>query len=949
MQKHGAEAFLYPDTSGSLVFNNTTRLFGDGYSNTASDITPALGTATSGAGVLPANDGFFGRVAFVPGSGSTGSVVCIVSLRRTTISGTTCPVMASSASGTAPNTGVIPSALATASGTITVAWGSRPNVALDLQLSASLKNVKYVALLLFAETWAGNFASATTVQQWQFPFNGTPWTVQPGFSIRNPKLKIGSQNGFDISYDYDFQDFCNEFSKLSTINGAQTAELSNGLLDNQTWQQTNRVYYYVKPGCTVKAGKKGVDYFHGENALLDYVCADVDFFPWSVLNGLLGVFNLTASCRVCGARGRDTVTSEKEDAAEEEEIGQDSQAKGKASSAKTQNIQRSAKTKKKKLLKKQLREQEDKRRRKMSSFRRFGLTYPKKWRSPPTADDQEVSASSSGENASVEDPEVYADFGCNAEPKGTSTTMDGVSDGDPDYVDSSKSCTESSVRSIRSTVRKRATADEGSVVTASAIAFGNCAALDPNLLLEDSSVFLGSDVDGSGDELTAQDEYSPNSIVGDSESESNDDGGEEPSIDPELQRVNGLLSDEQTGAIAFACANSKCEKHTVVQTNSGSRNRSMAGAYDCACTKSDQAYGDALSMENSADPVDSKDNVQRWLHPRLCAYEGRLLIVTDRYYTSVPLAQQLRTMGFNFCGTIQKGCKDWCKGVEYSFKKRPRDFPRGEFKMAVAAHNPGMIALGWVDNKPVYVLTLQVPTELTNVTRREKNGTLTMVPCPTVVSAYLQNMGGADRHDQLRFQSYSIQMSRMIVKLSLFRKYYKGRFLGLIDMALVNGYIIHKCNAEMLQKKPHNHYQYMIILHEHLIRQASKDFTRTTAREAAPSIASRPISVTHDHMLVQSADTRVNSGVERVRQRQCKVCSIYKPSHKKRGGMSSYYCPQCLEGKRGLVTLSSKVRNYEENERLTCGQIWHITRRNGEFAPIAGHVRDRGVSKTSSI
>ncbi|ETP28262.1 hypothetical protein F442_22448, partial [Phytophthora nicotianae P10297] len=36
-------------------------------------------------------------------------------------------------------------------------------------------------------------------------------------------------------------DFCNEFSKLASINGDQTKELSNGLIDYQTWQQTNRV------------------------------------------------------------------------------------------------------------------------------------------------------------------------------------------------------------------------------------------------------------------------------------------------------------------------------------------------------------------------------------------------------------------------------------------------------------------------------------------------------------------------------------------------------------------------------------------------------------------------------------------------------------------------------------------------------------------------------------
>ncbi|ETL40434.1 hypothetical protein L916_08383 [Phytophthora nicotianae] len=31
-------------------------------------------------------------------------------------------------------------------------------------------------------------------------------------------------------------------------------------------------------GCNVKTGTKGVDFFHGENALLDFVYAALDFF-----------------------------------------------------------------------------------------------------------------------------------------------------------------------------------------------------------------------------------------------------------------------------------------------------------------------------------------------------------------------------------------------------------------------------------------------------------------------------------------------------------------------------------------------------------------------------------------------------------------------------------------------------------------------------------------------
>jgi len=192
-------------------------------------------------------------------------------------SGQTCLIMVASAAPSNPNAGVVPAAV----GEITVTWGaiintleptvdstyypftttrlyvpfvdlenpqaiiSKPvktvkyldyyaqwfyqragvgaqagqhNASFDLQLSASLKNAKYVALMPFAETSAGNYASAT-VQKFQSPCDSAPWTVQAGSSIRNFNVRIGSHQVFDISYDYDFHAFINEFSKLSAING----------------------------------------------------------------------------------------------------------------------------------------------------------------------------------------------------------------------------------------------------------------------------------------------------------------------------------------------------------------------------------------------------------------------------------------------------------------------------------------------------------------------------------------------------------------------------------------------------------------------------------------------------------------------------------------------------------------------------------------------------------
>ncbi|GMF25200.1 unnamed protein product [Phytophthora lilii] len=113
------------------------------------------------------------------------------------------------------------------------------NAAFDLQLSASIKNAKYVILLPFAEQ-TGSFASAA-VKEFQSPFDSAPWTVHPSSSIRNFNVRIGSQQVFDISHDYDFHHFTNEIAKISSSNGDLTPELVNGLLDYQTWSLTNRV------------------------------------------------------------------------------------------------------------------------------------------------------------------------------------------------------------------------------------------------------------------------------------------------------------------------------------------------------------------------------------------------------------------------------------------------------------------------------------------------------------------------------------------------------------------------------------------------------------------------------------------------------------------------------------------------------------------------------------
>ncbi|GMF13922.1 unnamed protein product [Phytophthora lilii] len=66
--------------------------------------------------------------------------------------------------------------------------------------------------------------------------HNTSFDLQLSALVKNAKYVT-----FDISHDYDFHHFTNEVAKIGAINGDLTPELVNGLLDYQTWSLTNRV------------------------------------------------------------------------------------------------------------------------------------------------------------------------------------------------------------------------------------------------------------------------------------------------------------------------------------------------------------------------------------------------------------------------------------------------------------------------------------------------------------------------------------------------------------------------------------------------------------------------------------------------------------------------------------------------------------------------------------
>ena len=164
----------------------------------------------------------------------------------------------------------------------------------------------------------------------------------------------------------------------------------------------------------------------------------------------------------------------------------------------------------------------------------------------------------------------------------------------------------------------------------------------------------------------------------------------------------------------------------------------------------------------------------------------------DNFYTSVTLAKHLFDRGTLVTGTIidsrrdlpasLKNGKVWAKGKPKGTMRWERDAP--------------VLALQWVDNKVVSMITTcGNANETTQVSRKRKAGgtwSATVVQQPEVFHMYNQYMNAVDRSDQI-LATHNVQRKCMT--------WWKTLFFHLIDMAVVNSFILFK---EQQRKFPDN-------------------------------------------------------------------------------------------------------------------------------------------------
>jgi len=102
--------------------------------------------------------------------------------------------------------------------------------------------------------------------------------------------------------------------------------------------------------------------------------------------------------------------------------------------------------------------------------------------------------------------------------------------------------------------------------------------------------------------------------------------------------------------------------------------------------------------------------------------------------------------------------------------------------------------------------------------RHVPGGQRTILPYPSAMCDYRRWMGGVDIHDQLRLQRYSLQLSVR------FKKYYKNIFLGLVDIAIVNAFIVYREAQKQRGEPAADHAQFLEVLQAQLLQVTAEDF-----------------------------------------------------------------------------------------------------------------------------
>ena len=240
-------------------------------------------------------------------------------------------------------------------------------------------------------------------------------------------------------------------------------------------------------------------------------------------------------------------------------------------------------------------------------------------------------------------------------------------------------------------------------------------------------------------------------------------------------------------------------------------------------------------------------------------------VVTDRYYTSVPLAMTLKANNTSFIGTVVKSRIDLPNEIRAPSLRIGND-------ETLAFRHENMLALGWRaarKKKPLFMLSTESSAKPISVTSVATGRTAMK---PKVVDDYNRSMNGVDKADQYTVYYSFIRRSH---------KWWRKLFFWLFEVTLVNSFILYSTSVQ----NPASHFKFRQAIVESLV---SEHLTTAPPRPLLGRPRKRPV--------VDSGDPeRFNKEIghypkRRGTQKQCVVCSDATHGQRKH---TSFFCKGC--------------------------------------------------------
>lgn len=239
-------------------------------------------------------------------------------------------------------------------------------------------------------------------------------------------------------------------------------------------------------------------------------------------------------------------------------------------------------------------------------------------------------------------------------------------------------------------------------------------------------------------------------------------------------------------------------------------------------------------------------------------------LYTDRFYTGYNLALELLKLGVHTTGTIQRLRQGLPQEVKRKLKLKVHEV------VAYSIQSENVMTLCWQDKRQILMLSTWHDADVQTVQRRTKGGQTVSIQKPTVIVDYSAKMGAVDRADHL-CTSYNFARKTL--------KWWRKMFFWLLEVCIVNSYILYNLNRQLSNEPTIEHGQYrknLIIQLVGDVRNKGKRRGRSSTQDKADRLSKKP------HFIDQLEDNKA---------KDCAVCSDRKTPGGRR--TTVFYCKTC--------------------------------------------------------